>query len=554
MLHRKMPANNSHSKDESRILSRSECKRRPKKTYLSVNEKNFVLNVYNKEKEKNPDKNIDEIVDATAAITGISKRSIYRIRSEAGAGVIASPKKKKPRLRVTEKIDDFDKNAIRRIVHQFVFRGKLPTIRNVLEEVNADSTLPDFKKSSFHKLLTDMNIKFERHGRNSFLNDSDEIIDATADTTGVSKRSIYQTHSEAGAEEIVSPKKKKPEEIDDFDKNAIRRIIHQFFFRGELPTICKVLEEVNADSTLPDFKKSSFHKLLRNMNIKFERHGQNRFLNDSDEVVVWRRSFLRQLREFRVDNRPIYYLDETCMDVNITSARSAFLKNPSGKEKRLIIAHIGSDEGFVQDSLWVFESKKSVNSYEMNSSSFEEWFTKILDKLKSNAVVVMDSAPYHSRELDRIPNATWKKEDIKNWLCSKDIPFSEDMVKIELLLKVKQQNMKPTYAVDEIAKEKNITVLRLPPYHDELNPIELIWAQVKNYVVTNNKTLKFQDMKILFHEAIDRVTVENWKKCIEHIATKVETKFWEIDSVVEDMVEPLITNLNDSDSDSELTV
>lgn len=41
---------------------------------------------------------------------------------------------------------------------------------------------------------------------------------------------------------------------------------------------------------------------------------------------------------------------------------------------------------------------------------------------------------------------------------------------------------------DEEANLHNKTVLRLPPYHCELNPIEVIWALVKTYVSEKNKT------------------------------------------------------------------
>lgn len=46
------------------------------------------------------------------------------------------------------------------------------------------------------------------------------------------------------------------------------------------------------------------------------------------------------------------------------------------------------------------------------------------------------------------------------------------------------------YATDTYAREKNIEVLRLPPYHCKLNPIEMIWGQVKGYVAGENKTFK----------------------------------------------------------------
>jgi len=49
-------------------------------------------------------------------------------------------------------------------------------------------------------------------------------------------------------------------------------------------------------------------------------------------------------------------------------------------------------------------------------------------------------------------------------------------------------------------------VIRLPPYHCQYNPIELIWAQVKGEVATKNTTFKLADVEKLMHEAIDSVT------------------------------------------------
>jgi transposase len=51
-----------------------------------------------------------------------------------------------------------------------------------------------------------------------------------------------------------------------------------------------------------------------------------------------------------------------------------------------------------------------------------------------------------------------------------------------------------SYKIDGIFAEHNHNILRLPPYHLELNPIELIWAHVKNSVAQNNTTFKMDDV------------------------------------------------------------
>jgi transposase len=59
-----------------------------------------------------------------------------------------------------------------------------------------------------------------------------------------------------------------------------------------------------------------------------------------------------------------------------------------------------------------------------------------------------------------------------------------------------------------MAKNGGHNTLRLPPYHYELNPIELAWAMVKGYVKQHNTTYKIDDVKVLLNTAIERVTSE----------------------------------------------
>lgn len=143
----------------------------------------------------------------------------------------------------------------------------------------------------------------------------------------------------------------------------------------------------------------------------------------------------------------------------------------------------------------------------MDGKSFENWFLQTLPKLENNSVIVLDNAPYHSRKLEKIPNSSSNKIAIKNWLSSKNISFDEEMLKLQLLEIVKTHKRDhDKYIVDEMTQSQGKTILRLPPYHCELNPVELIWAKVKNAVAVKNTTFKFADMKVLFNEALEMVT------------------------------------------------
>ncbi|KAK7603349.1 hypothetical protein V9T40_003348 [Parthenolecanium corni] len=96
-----------------------------------------------------------------------------------------------------------------------------------------------------------------------------------------------------------------------------------------------------------------------------------------------------------------------------------------------------------------------------------------------------------------------------------------------------------------IAPSRHI-VLRLPPYHWELNPIELIWADIKNYVTRHNTSATIEATRNILAQAIGQVTDQKWFNCCNHIATAVEPRMWQSDQLCEDLVEQLIIEFSPS--------
>jgi len=167
----------------------------------------------------------------------------------------------------------------------------------------------------------------------------------------------------------------------------------------------------------------------------------------------------------------------------------------------------------------------------------------IIPHLQPNSVIVMDNASYHSVKVDKVPTSNALKADIIKWLESKGEVVDPRMVIPQLLLIVRLKPLhKPTYVIDELVKASNHTVLRLPPYHCELNPIELAWSSVKNHVKMNNTTYKLPDVKNLLIEGINRVDANMWKNFIKH-TEKEEEKFYQIDVIVDDVLTAEMTNL-----------
>ncbi|XP_049779752.1 uncharacterized protein LOC126176637 [Schistocerca cancellata] len=187
----------------------------------------------------------------------------------------------------------------------------------------------------------------------------------------------------------------------------------------------------------------------------------------------------------------------------------------------------------------------------MCAETFEKWFQDVLPRLQENAVIVIDNAPYHSRRKEKVPNANSYKHEISEWLKSKNIDFEDGMLKKELLDIVKNHRTAHNeYAIDEMANNAGKTVLIIPPFHCELNTIELVWARIKGYVAAKRKTYKMPEVKVLLEDAVRTVTAEDWNKCVLHVAEKVETQMWKLDCIIEEREERFVINLNENSSSS----
>lgn len=56
--------------------------------------------------------------------------------------------------------------------------------------------------------------------------------------------------------------------IDDETKSAVRSLIHSFFERNEPPTLNKMLAAVHENEHLPQFKRTTFSKLIKEIGFR----------------------------------------------------------------------------------------------------------------------------------------------------------------------------------------------------------------------------------------------------------------------------------------------
>ncbi|NWH06931.1 transposase, partial [Desulfobacter latus] len=237
--------------------------------------------------------------------------------------------------------------------------------------------------------------------------------------------------------------------------------------------------------------------------------------------------------------RPEVYLDESYVNKNhsndfvwYSNEDGPWIQKPTGKGERLIIINAVTKDGWVPDAKVVFKSTRKTGDYhgQMNWNLFQKWFSeKLLPNIPGNSIIVMDNAAYHNILAEcSAPTPTCSKEKIFNWLEYNNIPCKDNCLKIELVEILKKFAPEPTYAIDMIANEYGHTVIRTPPYHPELQPIEICWGILKNEIA-RNCDFTMDNLMLQLENAFRKITAKTCRKIIKKIRS-VEDNFWEDDA------------------------
>jgi len=211
-----------------------------------------------------------------------------------------------------------------------------------------------------------------------------------------------------------------------------------------------------------------------------------------------------------------------------------WIQKPTGKGDRLILINAITKDGWVPGAKLTFKSSRKTGDYHghMNQGLFTKWFKeKLLPNIPPNSLIVMDNASYHNvLSIHSAPTATSNKDKIRFWLEQNNLPLRDDCLKVEMVEILNKMSPIPTCDIDEIASELGHEVLRTPPYHPELQPIETCWAVVKNQ---NARNCDFTMANLLsqLDDAFDAVTTSTCNGLMTKIRN-IEDTFWQDDAVL----------------------
>uniref|UniRef100_K3WAQ6 Tc1-like transposase DDE domain-containing protein n=1 Tax=Globisporangium ultimum (strain ATCC 200006 / CBS 805.95 / DAOM BR144) TaxID=431595 RepID=K3WAQ6_GLOUD len=84
---------------------------------------------------------------------------------------------------------------------------------------------------------------------------------------------------------------------------------------------------------------------------------------------------------------------------------------------------------------------------------------------------------------------------------------------------------KPVFVAQVLAKRFDCNILLLPVSHPELNPIEMVWSNMKGYMAKNNVNFLLTEVEQLTAARFEQIGAEEWTKYVKH-CIKVEDDYY----------------------------
>jgi transposase len=298
-----------------------------------------------------------------------------------------------------------------------------------------------------------------------------------------------------------SPKMKgRPDHVmPDSLQSVARAYIRTANKEGMFITLDVLRQQLMESIPLSDLNIRTLGRALDRWGFAFGKGIRSQHLKEKDHVIAARQRYLRRKRENRQGTgtvRPEVYFDESYINKNHSNDFTWYfeedgplVQKPTGLGERLIIINAITKDGWVPNAKLTYKSTKKTGDYhgQVNYELFSKWFQeKLLPNIPKNSLIIMDNAPYHNvLSPCSAPTSASRKEYMRLWLAQNNVPVSDDCLKPEMIELLNKIAPAPTYAIDVIAAQAGHEVLRTPPYHPELQPIETCWGIVKNQVARN---------------------------------------------------------------------
>lgn len=402
-----------------------------------------------------------------------------------------------------------------------------------------------------HDVLTFM----RNEAQEGLLYDLKAVQKRTAAATGVSERTVRRINVVANVpgasmhDAFRTPGRrrtgrKKVTALCSTKLGLLKRFIHNYHItEKELPTMKHLLKRVKE---VVQFKgqASSMRRIINDLGFKWKKTEDSRkILIEQASIRQKRIEYLQATTKYRAEGRSFVFVDSCLVD---TAHASDNTVKGFKKCERVIVLHAASDFGFLPGTLVTLK----IGTKSDDNKQYDKWLrNQLIPNLPANAVVVVGKAPFFNKSEDAAPSSTSKRFFMESWLLEKGIPYTTTMLKPQLykLVSTYKCGFKQ-YKIDGILNESDHPVLRFPPCHPDLNPLELAWASVKGYV-TSKTPRDIDTAKLLVEQNISEINNVMSAHC-KNIRT-IEKEYGESDIAIDSLTDEVTIHVSDNESDEE---
>lgn len=336
--------------------------------------------------------------------------------------------------------------------------------------------------------------------------------------------------------------------LSDSMQAIAREYIRRANKEGAYITLEMLCNHIEEEAPEQEFSIRTLGRALDRWGFTYGKGTRTQRYKEKDHVVAARQRYLRRKIANRKRGgavRPEVYLDESYVNKNHSNDfiwyfddDGPWVQKPTGKGERLIIMNAITKDGWVPGAKVTFKSTRKTGDYhgQMNQEIFTKWFReKLLPNIPADSLIIMDNASYHNVLTPlSAPTPSCKKEKIRSWLEKNNFPAKDDCLKAELVEMLNKVSPQPTYVLDEIAAKQGHEVLRTPPYHPELQPIETCWGVVKNEIA-RNCDFTMNNLILQLEKAFSKVTAKTCFGIIKEVRD-VEDAFWRDDAALDELI------------------
>jgi len=273
-------------------------------------------------------------------------------------------------------------------------------------------------------------------------------------------------------------------------------------------------------------------------------HGRS--LQEDAVIRQQRHDYLHLVRENRqrppTERYTEVYLDESFLHHHHRRhfswvSEGEVVNQVTGKGRRWCFIHALQQTGLVEGAFLIFAANHGQGDYhrQFDATRFVHWYTEqLLPVLPPRCFIILDRCPFHTMARDALSPAQMRKAELQAWLTERNIAWETHWLCTRLREEVDTHRDKEPI-IQGIAQEHGHQVLFLPVHHPELNPIEFVWAAVKDQCAQEySNTTSFQDQRIHLEQAFTTlITPEYCAKVYAHVRALEET-YWETDLLLDE--------------------